>query len=79
MNTLPPRLPQNPLEMRLGISPQQKEAVETLEHFGWTLRFVRKPLFRDAIPVLFDRSGDRYVILRSDGTLDESMTLPLRG
>ena len=52
--------------------------METLEHFGWQLRFVRRPLFRDPIPVLFDRSGERYVVLQPDGSLDESQTLKLR-
>mgnify|MGYP006172187213 CR=1 FL=1 len=42
------------------------------------LRFVRRPLFRDPIPVLFDRSGERYVVLQADGSLDESQTLKLR-
>ena len=28
--------------------------------------------------VLFDRSGERYVVLQADGSLDESQTLKLR-
>ena len=52
--------------------------MDTLEHFGWELRFVRRPLFRDPVPVLFDRGNARYVVLRADGSLDESQTLPLR-
>lgn len=68
----------NPAELRAGLTPAQRQAVETLEHFGWQLRFVRRPLFRDPIPVLFDRNGERYVVLQPDGTLDESQTLTLR-
>lgn len=64
--------------MREGLTPEQLDTVATLEFFGWHLKFVRKPLFRDPIPVLFDKGGQRYVVLRADGTLDESMTLPLR-
>ena len=64
--------------LRTGLTAEQRAAVETLEHFGWQLRFVRRPLFRDPVPVLFDRAGSRYVVLQPDGSLDESQTLKLR-
>ncbi len=69
---------QSPERLREGLTPQQQQAVETLEFFGWQLRFVRRPLFRDPVPVLFERAGKRYVVVRTDGTLDESQTLELR-
>lgn len=31
------------------------------------------------VPVLFDRSGERYVVLREDGSIDQNPTLRLRG
>lgn len=64
--------------LRQGLTAPQREALATLEHFGWQLRFVRRPLFRDPIPVLFSRDGDRYVVLQADGSLDESQSLKLR-
>ncbi len=72
------RTSQTPERLREGLTPQQQQAVETLEFFGWQLRFVRRPLFRDPIPVLFERAGSRYVVVQADGTLDESQTLKLR-
>ena len=64
--------------LRQGLTEAQRDALDTLEHFGWQLRFVRRPLFRDPIPVLFSREGDRYVVLQADGSLDESQSLKLR-
>ncbi len=64
--------------LRQGLTPEQLAAVETLEHFGWQLRFVRRPLFREPVPVLFDRAGERYVVLLADGSLDDTQTLKLR-
>lgn len=78
MTTPERRTAPNPAELRAGLTPEQRQAVDTLEHFGWQLRFVRRPLFRDPVPVLFDRNGERYVVLQPDGTLDESQTLTLR-
>ncbi|MEG2804499.1 hypothetical protein [Stenotrophomonas sp.] len=78
MTTPERRQPPDPVQLRAGLTAEQRQAVDTLEHFGWQLRFVRRPLFRDPIPVLFDRTGERYVVLQPDGSLDESQTLKLR-
>lgn len=64
--------------LRAGLTPAQLNALETLEQFQWTLRFVRRPMFRDPIPVLFHRDGKRYVVLEADGTLNESPDLVIR-
>jgi len=78
MNNPERRTPHIPANPRESLTPQQQQAVETLEFFGWHLKFVRRPLFRDPIPVLFERAGTRYVVVLPDGTLDESQTLKLR-
>ena len=64
--------------LRAGLTPAQLSALTTMEHFQWTLRFVRRPMFRDPIPVLFHRDGKRYVVLEADGTLNESPDLVIR-
>lgn len=64
--------------LREGLTPAQLGALETMEHFQWTLRFVRRPMFRDPVPVLFHRDGKRYVVLEADGTLNESPDLVIR-
>jgi len=64
--------------LRAGLTPAQLKALETLEHFHWTLKFVRRPMFQDPVPVVFDRSGTRYAVLEADGTLNENSGLRLR-
>jgi hypothetical protein len=78
MNTPERRKALDAASLREGLTPEQSKAVETLEFFGWSLRFVRRPLFRDPIPVLYDSSGTKYVVLQPDGSLDESQTLKIR-
>ena len=68
----------DPATLRDGLTPEQLQALETLEHFQWTLKFVRRPLFREPVPVVFDRTGERWAVLRPDGTLDESPGFRLR-
>lgn len=64
--------------LRVGLTPAQLMTLEALEIFHWRLAFVRRPLFRAPIPVLFDRGDTRYVVIEEDGTLDEQPTLQLR-
>ena len=86
----PPRPPPPPPERRkgapklddatllAGLTPEQQATIHTMETFHWRLKFVRRPLFKIPIPVLFNREGDRYVVVNEDGTIDENPALKLR-
>lgn len=65
----------DPAELRKGLTEAQQRTLQELEHFQWTLEFVRRPLFRDPVPVLYDRERKRCVALLPDGTLDEAPRL----
>lgn len=60
-----------------GLTPEQQATIHTMETFHWRLKFVRRPLFKIPIPVLFNREGDRYVVVNEDGTIDENPALTL--
>lgn len=64
--------------LRAGLTPAQASAIATLEQFGWTLRFVRRPLFRDPVPVLFEQTGSRWIVVDGDGALDETPDFEIR-
>lgn len=64
--------------LRVGLRPEQLVTLEALEIFRWRLAFVRRPMFQAPIPVLFDQTGSRHVVIEEDGTLDENPTLRLR-
>lgn len=68
----------DPAALRVGLRPEQLVTLEALEIFRWRLAFVRRPMFQAPIPVLFDQTGSRYVVIEEDGTLDENPTLRLR-
>ncbi|WP_051412695.1 hypothetical protein [Pseudoxanthomonas sp. J35] len=65
-------------QLAAGLTPEQRATVDTMREFHWELRFVRRPLFKAPIPVLFNRRGDRFVVLREDGEIDENPALKLR-
>ena len=70
--------PLDPAALREGLTRAQLDALETLEQFRWTLKFVRRPMFQDPIPIVFDRTGERWAVLEADGSLNESPGFKLR-
>lgn len=69
---------QDQVTLRAGLTPQQLDALVTLEHFRWTLRFVRRPMFQAPIPILFSPDGDRFVVLEADGAVNENPGFKIR-
>lgn len=68
----------DPAVLREGLGPAQLKALETLEQFGWSLRFVRRPMFLEPVPVAFDRNGEKWVVIEADGTLNENPGFKIR-
>lgn len=71
-------IPLDPEVLNEGLNDAQLRTLSTLRHFHWTLRFVRRPMFRDPVPVLFDRSNNRYVVIEPDGSVNEHPDITLR-
>ena len=76
-------------EQRKGIKPVPENIEELLneaqlrtlrgiEHFGWELYFVRRPLFQDAVPVLINREGNKTVVLETNGSINENAGINVR-
>jgi len=70
--------PEQAAAIRRGLTPAQLSTIQTLEAFQWSLAFVRRPLFRDPIPVMLNRQQDRHVVIGVDGSIDETPTLRIR-
>ena len=56
----------------------QRLAINQLEKFGWTLSFVRLPLFKSALPILKHPDTDHYAVLETDGILNQDPELNTR-
>lgn len=70
--------PERAAALRRGLTGAQLATLDTLEGFHWRLAFVRRPLFRDPVPVVFDRSGNRFVVIEPDGGINEAPPLRVR-
>lgn len=60
------------------LNPMQILALHQLEHFGWELRFVRRPLFQDPVPVVFSTDGTKIGILEKDGMVNTDPNIQIR-
>ncbi len=58
---------------------KQLIALSELEAFGWELRFVRRPLFQVAVPVVFSGEGDQIGVLEEDGRLNLQPNIEYHG
>ena len=76
-------------EQRIGKPPVPENLEETLneeqiftlrrmEAFGWELKFIRRPLFQDVLPVLFHTDSNQFGVLEDDGTLNMQRDLNVR-
>jgi hypothetical protein len=65
-------------DLRRGLTAQQLQTLDTMAHFGWTLRFVRRPPFQPPVPVAFDRNRERFVVIAPDGGIDDAPDLRIR-
>ena len=67
-----------PDDIKSQLTGLQQGAVARLEGFGWSIKFVRRPLFQEMTVVLVDPSGADHAILRDDGSVDRNIDFSLR-
>ncbi|MFL6592833.1 MAG: hypothetical protein ACJ8GK_09030 [Luteimonas sp.] len=61
------------------LNDHQRSTLVELEHFGWALKFVRRPLFQPPIPVVVDADRKRFAVLQTDGSLNDQPGFDIRG
>lgn len=64
--------------LRRELNEAQIDTLAGLERFGWELKFIRKPLFKASIPVIFDGDRKIFAILEEDGRLNEKPPFKIR-
>jgi len=64
--------------LRALLNEDQLMTLVELEQFGWSLKFVRRPMFQPSIPVVIDADRKRYAVLEADGTLNENPGFTIR-
>jgi hypothetical protein len=68
-----------PYNLEDVLNEMQLITLRRIEGFGWELRFVRRPLFEQGVPVVFNGEGDTIGILEDDGRLNLQPGIEYRG
>lgn len=66
------------ITLRRDLNQDQQIALAELEKYGWELKFIRRPMFQQPIPVVFDSDRKNYAVLNPDGTLDQNPGFKIR-
>jgi hypothetical protein len=68
-----------PEKMRAQLNDAQREALAELELLGWSLKFVRMPMFQDPVPVVVSKNSSQIGQLDPDGKIVIDMNQKIRG
>ena len=60
------------------LNERQQHKLRQMEGFGWSLEFVRRPLFQDPTVVVRNAEGNRIGTLEKDGSIDMLPDIRLR-
>jgi hypothetical protein len=64
--------------LKRELNDEQRIALADLERFGWELKFIRRPMFQESVPVVFDPDRTHYAVLEKDGSLNEKPGFDIR-
>ena len=56
----------------------QRLTLIDMERFGWELKFIRRPMFQQAVAVIFDPDRKNFAVLQEDGKLNEDPGFDIR-
>lgn len=56
----------------------QQDQLRVIEGFGWSLKFIRRPLFQDPIPIVMSPDGGSIGVLETDGRLNLDANIEIR-
>lgn len=64
-------------DMRAQLNEAQRQALSELELLGWSLKFVRMPMFQDPIPTIVSKDNGQIGLLDPDGKIvvDKGLTV----
>lgn len=65
-------------EVKATLNSKQVAALLECQYFGWKLKYIRRPLFQDPVPILYNAKIDQIGILDPDGRVNMDIELKVR-
>jgi hypothetical protein len=70
--------PPVPGDLEETLNDAQMLSLRRMENYGWELKFIRRPLFQDVLPVMFHSDSNKIGVLEEDGTINMQRDLNVR-
>ncbi len=67
-----------PIDLGRYLNNLQLLALHSLESFGWSLWFIRRPLFMEPIVVVASPDSSKFAVLEGDGSVNMKANLQVR-
>lgn len=67
-----------PKDIKSRMTKLQCDTLATLRVVGWSIQFVRRPLYEDQVIVLVDSSGEQQAVLQEDGSIIRNLGFSVR-
>lgn len=67
-----------PDDVKEYLNDAQQAELQTIEGFGWSLKFIRRPLFQETVVVVTNPDGSSIGILEEDGRLNLDPNIEIR-
>ena len=67
-----------PDNLRELLTPAQVKTLDSIQLLGWQLKFVRRPLFQEPIPVVSNATNDQIGMLDPDGRINIDIEVEVR-
>lgn len=67
-----------PDDLENVLNDKQKATLREIQYLGWRLKFVRRPLFLEAVPVVYNARFDQIGVLDPDGNINLETGIEMR-
>jgi hypothetical protein len=67
-----------PNDVKKYLNDAQQAELNTIEGFGWSLKYIRRPLFQESVVVVTNPDGSSIGILEEDGRLNLEPNIEMR-
>ena len=67
-----------PANVKEYLNDAQQAQLNTIESFGWCVKFVRRPLFQESVVVVTNPDGSSIGTLEEDGRLNLESDMEIR-
>ena len=60
------------------LNEDQQAQLQTIERFGWNLKYIRRPIFQDPVVIVMNPDIGSVAVVENDGSLNQQPGIEIR-